>query len=55
MTRKKTEHLTRLELEVMHVLWETGPAQRPDRAAETQARAGIHNRADHAQHPASQG
>ena len=26
MTRRKNEHLTRLELEIMHVLWETGAA-----------------------------
>jgi BlaI family penicillinase repressor len=26
MTRRKIEHLTRLELEIMHVLWETGTA-----------------------------
>jgi BlaI family transcriptional regulator, penicillinase repressor len=26
MPRKKTEHLTPLELEIMKVLWETGPA-----------------------------
>lgn len=26
MAGKKTEHLTRLEMEVMHVLWETGSA-----------------------------
>ena len=26
MTRRKIEHLTRLELEIMHVLWETGAA-----------------------------
>jgi predicted transcriptional regulator len=26
MTRRKTEHLTPLELEIMHVLWETGAA-----------------------------
>jgi BlaI family transcriptional regulator, penicillinase repressor len=26
MARHKTEHLTPLELEIMHVLWETGPA-----------------------------
>lgn len=26
MRRKKTEQLTPLELEIMHVLWETGPA-----------------------------
>jgi len=26
MARKKTEQLTPLELEIMHVLWETGPA-----------------------------
>ncbi len=26
MVRHKTEQLTRLELEIMHVLWETGPA-----------------------------
>lgn len=26
MTRRKPEHLTRLELEIMHVLWETGAA-----------------------------
>jgi len=26
MARSKTEHLTPLELEIMHVLWETGPA-----------------------------
>ena len=26
MTRRKTERLTPLELEIMHVLWETGPA-----------------------------
>jgi predicted transcriptional regulator len=26
MARTKTEHLTPLELEIMHVLWETGPA-----------------------------
>lgn len=26
MARRKTEHLTPLELEIMHVLWETGPA-----------------------------
>ena len=26
MVRRKTEHLTPLELEIMHVLWETGPA-----------------------------
>jgi BlaI family penicillinase repressor len=26
MTRSKTENLTPLELEIMHVLWETGPA-----------------------------
>jgi len=26
MPRTKTEHLTPLELEIMHVLWETGPA-----------------------------
>ncbi|MEK6336797.1 MAG: BlaI/MecI/CopY family transcriptional regulator [Acidobacteriota bacterium] len=26
MARKKTEHLTPLELEIMHVLWESGPA-----------------------------
>ncbi len=26
MARKKTEHLTPLELEIMKVLWETGPA-----------------------------
>lgn len=26
MSRKKTEHLTPLELEIMHVLWETGAA-----------------------------
>lgn len=26
MARQKTEHLTPLELEIMHVLWETGPA-----------------------------
>src|SRR3981081_229064 len=26
MVRHKTEHLTPLELEIMHVLWETGPA-----------------------------
>jgi BlaI family transcriptional regulator, penicillinase repressor len=26
MPRRKTEHLTRLELEIMHVLWETGAA-----------------------------
>ncbi len=26
MARRKTENLTPLELEIMHVLWETGPA-----------------------------
>jgi predicted transcriptional regulator len=26
MARRKTEHLTPLELEIMHVLWEHGPA-----------------------------
>jgi BlaI family transcriptional regulator, penicillinase repressor len=26
MARTKSEHLTPLELEIMHVLWETGPA-----------------------------
>lgn len=26
MGRRKTEHLTPLELEIMHVLWEMGPA-----------------------------
>jgi predicted transcriptional regulator len=26
MARRKTEHLTPLELEIMHVLWEMGPA-----------------------------
>jgi predicted transcriptional regulator len=26
MTRRKSERLTPLELEIMHVLWETGPA-----------------------------
>jgi predicted transcriptional regulator len=26
MARRKTEHLTPLELEIMHVLWKTGPA-----------------------------
>jgi BlaI family transcriptional regulator, penicillinase repressor len=26
MVKKKVEHLTPLELEIMHVLWETGPA-----------------------------
>ena|SRR5437588_10492929 len=26
MARRKTEHLTPLELEIMHVLWEVGPA-----------------------------
>lgn len=26
MARRKTEHLTPLELEIMHVLWETAPA-----------------------------
>jgi BlaI family transcriptional regulator, penicillinase repressor len=26
MAHKRTEHLTRLELEIMKVLWETGPA-----------------------------
>ena len=26
MARQKSEHLTPLELEIMHVLWETGPA-----------------------------
>lgn len=26
MARQKTENLTPLELEIMHVLWETGPA-----------------------------
>ena len=26
MVRRKTEHLTPLELEIMHVLWETGAA-----------------------------
>src|SRR5438132_357914 len=26
MARRKTEHLTPLELEIMHVLWELGPA-----------------------------
>ena len=26
MARRKTEHLTPLELEIMHVLWEIGPA-----------------------------
>ena len=26
MARSKSEHLTPLELEIMHVLWETGPA-----------------------------
>jgi BlaI family penicillinase repressor len=26
MPRKNTEHLTRLELEIMQVLWDTGPA-----------------------------
>ena len=26
MAKKKAEHLTPLELEIMHVLWETGPA-----------------------------
>src|SRR5881227_2958795 len=26
MPRRKTEHLTPLELEIMHVLWETGAA-----------------------------
>jgi BlaI family transcriptional regulator, penicillinase repressor len=26
MARRKAEHLTPLELEIMHVLWETGPA-----------------------------
>lgn len=26
MARRKTEHLTPLELEIMHVLWVTGPA-----------------------------
>ena len=26
MARRKTEHLTPLELEIMHVLWETGPS-----------------------------
>ena len=26
MARSKNEHLTPLELEIMHVLWETGPA-----------------------------
>src|SRR3977135_863810 len=26
MARRKTEHLTPLELEIMHVLWGTGPA-----------------------------
>jgi len=26
MARRKTDHLTPLELEIMHVLWEAGPA-----------------------------
>src|SRR5882724_2773768 len=26
MVRRQSEHLTPLELEIMHVLWETGPA-----------------------------
>src|ERR687888_2716223 len=26
MAKRKSEHLTPLELEIMHVLWETGPA-----------------------------
>ena len=26
MARRKTEHLTPLELEIMHVLWEAGPS-----------------------------
>ncbi len=26
MVKKKVEHLTPLELEIMHVLWDTGPA-----------------------------
>lgn len=26
MARQKSQHLTPLELEIMHVLWETGPA-----------------------------
>jgi len=26
MARRKSEHLTPLELEIMHVLWDTGPA-----------------------------
>jgi len=26
MAKQKSEHLTPLELEIMHVLWETGPA-----------------------------
>ena len=26
MARRKTEHLTPLELEIMHVLWASGPA-----------------------------
>ena len=26
MARRKTEHLTPLELEIMHVLWEVGPS-----------------------------
>ena len=29
MARTKTEQLTPLELEIMHVLWETGPANVP--------------------------
>ena len=55
--KKSTTLLTPLELEIMQVLWETGPAnvQTVQAGLKTESAARLHHRADHAQRPPSQG
>jgi predicted transcriptional regulator len=43
MPRRKSEQMTPLELEIMQVLWETGPATVQQRAKGTEARARLHH------------
>ncbi len=48
MPRRKSEQMTPLELEIMQVLWETGPATVQTVQRRAQTRVGLHHGADDA-------
>ena len=51
MARGKSEQLTPLELEIMNVLWETGPANVQTVQRSLPKRQSLYNRENNAQHP----